>query len=310
MGPKAAGQPGAARRRPEQVLARRGGGVELLRIPAALFGLIVDLRGALYERGWLPAERVEVPVISIGNLSAGGTGKTPFTIWLAEELLSRGRRPGVVSRGYRSGEGENDESRMLAGRLPSVERIENPERAAGARDLIARGADVILLDDGFQHRRLRRDLDLVLIDATRPWGLPSESEGRAPVRALLPRGLLREKPPALARADALVITRSDQVPAETLAELEASLIEQAPGPAILHAVHRPRRLRDVDGGSHELEELDGREVDLASGIGNPDAFGPRSGPSGRVCASTAASPTTTTTPTRTSRGSARTGAGS
>jgi tetraacyldisaccharide 4'-kinase len=198
-------------RRAERWLARRGGGVELLRVPALAFGLAAGLRRGLYDRGWLPQEHLDVPVVSVGNLSAGGTGKTPCVRWLAEACLARGRRPGIVSRGYAApADGPNEETRMLARALPDVLAIESVDRAAGGRALVERGADLVLLDDGFQHRRLQRELDVVLIDATRPWGLPAPRPGAAPVCALLPRGLLREPPRALARADALVVTRCDR----------------------------------------------------------------------------------------------------
>jgi tetraacyldisaccharide 4'-kinase len=252
--------------------------VELLRLPAALFGLIATLRGKLHDRGWLPFARLEVPVISVGNLSAGGTGKTPFVLMLLGELAARGRRVGVLSRGYRAPEGEgtiNDEGELLARACPDLLQVQNPDRVAGGYALIERGAEVIVLDDGFQHRRLRRDLDLVLVDATRPWGLPVPDGGPRdlpPVRALLPRGLLREKPTALRRADAIVVTRSDQVDPALLEALEAELFALAPGKPLLIAEHRPVALRTAGGSRLELASLAGREVDLVSGIGNPEAF--------------------------------------
>ncbi len=261
------------KRRPDEVLAGRGGTLELLRVPAALYGVVSDLRRGLYDRGWLPSARVEVPVVSVGNLTAGGTGKTPMVLWLANELRARGRRPAVLSRGYgaaKDANGENDEARMFAEALPDVLQEQNPDRVEGAIELIARGAEVIVLDDGFQHRRLARDLDIVLIDATRPWGLPS-TESSASVRALLPRGLLRERPAALRRAHALVLTRSDQVEPDELDALEAELFEFAPGIPVLRAAHRPVGLRGPDGTLHP-STLREREVDLVSGLGNPAGF--------------------------------------
>lgn len=266
--------PGANERR-ELSLARRGGALELLRLPAALFGALVRARGVLYERGWLASERMDAPVVSIGNLSVGGTGKTPAVAWAARELAARGRKPGIASRGYgaaRAGE-PNDEARSLALELPGVPHETNPRRVEAARALLARGCNVVLLDDGFQHRRLARDLDLVLVDATQPWGLPAATEGVPPVCALLPRGLLRELPGALARADALIVTRADQAPPRELEVLCARLSELAPGRPLATAVHRPRGLRPLAGGASEpLASLAGRAVELVSGIGNPMAF--------------------------------------
>lgn len=260
-----------ARVRVEERLARGGASVELLRVPAALFGVLAGLRGTLYDRGWLPSERVEAPVISVGNLSAGGTGKTPMIAWLARRLEARGRRVGIVSRGYGARAGEsNDEARLLAELLPHVPHVLDADRVRGARKLIAeQRVDVVLLDDGFQHRRLARDLDLVLVDATRPWGLPGRKADHAP---LLPRGLLREQPAALARAHGIVVTRVDQSSTAALVELRRELTQIAPGPALAFATHKPARLRAFDGSTELLAHLSGREIDVVSGIGHPAAF--------------------------------------
>jgi len=260
--------------RRELRLARRGGALELLALPAALFGAGARLRGALYERGWFASERVEAPVVSVGNLSVGGTGKTPAVAWVARELIARGRRPGIASRGYRARPGEeSDEARSLARELPGVPHAAHPRRVEAARALLARGCDVVVLDDGFQHRALARDLDLVLVDASRPWGLPPPAEGVPPVCALLPRGLLREPPSALARADALIVTRADQVAPRELEVLRARLVELAPGRPVATAEHRARALRPLAGGeARPLQDLRGARVELLSGIGNPEGF--------------------------------------
>ncbi|MEW6074505.1 MAG: tetraacyldisaccharide 4'-kinase [Planctomycetota bacterium] len=261
------------RGRPERWLARPGGAAELFRLPAALFGALVFLRDRLYRHGVLPAVRLAAPVVSVGNLTAGGTGKTSLVRHLVRLLADRGRRPGVLSRGYRARGGEpSDEAAMLSALDPALLHVEDADRVAGGIRLVERGADVIVLDDGFQHRRLARDLDLVTVDATRPWGLPPPPGGGPAVRALLPRGLLREPATALARADAIVLTRADQVGERARAALEVELDELAPGRPILLAVHRPVRLRGSDGEARDPRTLAGLEVDLVSGIGNPDAF--------------------------------------
>jgi tetraacyldisaccharide 4'-kinase len=260
----------------DQRLARRGGAVELLRPFSALYAGLARLRASGYERGWLARGRVDVPVVSVGNLSAGGTGKTPCVAFLAREFERDGLRVGLLSRGYGapadSPERENDEARWFARELPALERVQDPDRLAGAARLVERGVDVILLDDGFQHRRLARDLDLVLVDATRPWGLPAAPDGGGYVRACFPRGFLREPPTALARADALVLTRVDQVEPATRAALAAELAGFAPGRPILAGVHRPRALRAPDGTALAPEALHGREVELVSALGNPEGF--------------------------------------
>ncbi len=261
-----------APKRWEERLARRGGALELLRLPSSLYGALVRARRAAYDRGWLESRRAGVPVICAGNLSAGGTGKTPMVAWLVRALAQRGFRPGILSRGYgAAADGRNDEALLLERSCPSVPHVQSPDRVAGARELVSRGVDAIVLDDGFQHRRLARDLDLVLVDATRPWGLPAQG-GAAPVRALLPRGLLREPPSSLARADALVITRSDALAPHALAQLERELHALAPACPILLARHRALRLVDETGAEHALERLRGAEIALASSIGNPQAL--------------------------------------
>ncbi|HVS19055.1 MAG TPA: tetraacyldisaccharide 4'-kinase [Planctomycetota bacterium] len=264
----------ASRERRELRLARRGGALELLALPAALFETVARLRGGLYERGWLASERVDAPVVSLGNLSVGGTGKTPAVAWAARELGLRGRKPGIASRGYGARAGEtSDEALSLARELPDVPHAAHPRRVEAARALLARGCDVVVLDDGVQHRALARDLDLVLVDASRPWGLPSVVAGVPPVCALLPRGLLREPPSALARADAVIVTRADQVAPRELEVLRERLEELAPGRTVATAEHRPRGLRRLESGdAGALDSLAGAQVELVSGIGNPEAF--------------------------------------
>ncbi|MDP6539099.1 MAG: tetraacyldisaccharide 4'-kinase [Planctomycetota bacterium] len=252
-------------------LAGRGGALEWLRIPSALYDGVTRARNAAYNRGWRRVGRLDVPVVSVGNLTVGGTGKTPAVIWLARELLERGRRPGILSRGYRRGaERLNDEGRLIAREVPEALQEQDPDRLRGGRRLVERGAEVVVLDDGFQHRRLARDLDLVLVDATRPFGLPADGTRPAP-RWCLPRGLLRERPEGLRRADAVIVTRADSVPGPALDNLTAELHELAPALPLARAVHRPVRLRGA-GGERPPEWLRGRRVRLACGLANPEAF--------------------------------------
>ncbi len=157
----------------------------------------VRLRNWRYDHRPMAVHRVAVPVISVGNITAGGTGKTPMVAWLAQWAQQHNLSVALLSRGYRTppdGHSEslgNDEARELAQRLPEVPHIQNPDRVAGAQLAIDRHhCQLIVLDDGFQHRRLGRDLDIVLIDALRPFGYEH----------LLPRGLLREPLSGLARA--------------------------------------------------------------------------------------------------------------
>jgi tetraacyldisaccharide 4'-kinase len=188
--------------------------------------------------------------------------------WLAGELAARGRRPAVLSRGYGRdrASGVDDENRLLAELSPGTPVVVDPDRVAGAaRAIREHRADVLLLDDGFQHRRLARDLDIVLLDALRPFG-----GGH-----LLPRGLLREPVGSLARAGALVMTRSDLVAPERLAQIEQEARRHAPDAVLAHAVHAPAALRRIGPGSAEelpFDVLRERRWGAFCGIGNPDGF--------------------------------------
>lgn len=217
---------------------------------------LVAARNAAYDLGWRPILRLPVPVLSVGNLAAGGTGKTPFTALLAERLRARGRRPAVLMRGYKGEDGANDEARLL-----DCPVVCDPDRVRGGTRAIADGADCLVLDDGFQHRRLHRDVDLVLIDALRPWG----------GGAVLPLGLLREGARGLRRADLAVITRSDQADPAALDGIAARLRRH--GLASVRARHAPAALVPLQGGAGEPPQaLAGRRVLLASGLGNPGGF--------------------------------------
>src|SRR5205823_12595962 len=143
-----------------------------------------------------------VPVVSVGNLTAGGTGKTPCVEYVARVYRQWEVRVAVLSRGYGSHGGLNDEALVLEENLPDVPHLQGADRAALAAAAVEElESEVLVLDDGFQHRRLARDLDLVLLDATNPWG-----HGY-----LLPRGLLRESPKGLKRDGVVMLTRCDQV---------------------------------------------------------------------------------------------------
>jgi tetraacyldisaccharide 4'-kinase len=259
-------------KRAEFRLARRGGLEEALRLLSPVYGALVWARNSLYDAGSLRVHRAGVPVISVGNLSTGGTGKTPFVIWLVERLRTLGSRPGVLARGYGRAEGaeRNDEGLLLSERLGELPQVQRGDRVAGAAELEALGVDLIVLDDGFQHRRLARDLDIVLIDTTRPWGLPAAADGE-PLEALLPRGLLREPKAGLGRADAVVLTRCDQSSEAIQNELEDVVLRFAPGIPVARAVHRAVRVV-TSTGVEAPTWLEGRAVSLVSGVGHPGAF--------------------------------------
>jgi tetraacyldisaccharide 4'-kinase len=172
-----------------------------------LYGAATAARRTAYERGWLRAHPVGKPVIVIGNLTVGGTGKTPLTIWLATALRQRGIEVGLVSRGYGRRDGgvrvvasgsqwqEVGDEPLILHRRSGCMTIVAGDRVAGARELVARGAQVVLSDDGLQHLRMQRDCEIVVVDGARGLG-----NGR-----VLPAGPLRESGSRLRAADALVV---------------------------------------------------------------------------------------------------------
>ncbi len=236
-----------------------------LRALAAPYGIAVRGRNRAYDLGLLPIHACNAPVICIGNLSLGGTGKTPLVAWAARQLAGLGMRPAIVSRGYGARRGElSDEAAELGLLVPGVPHVADPDRVAAARRAVAAGADAVVLDDGFQHRRLARDLDIVAVDATDPFGCGF----------LVPRGLLREPLHGLARADAVVLTRCSLVDAERRAAIRAALARQAGGlpPVWAEAAHHPVGLRQAGGQTQPLDSLHGQRIVACAGIGNPDAF--------------------------------------
>lgn len=247
--------------------ARRGLGATLTRLGLAAlsrpYGWSVSLRNRLYDQGWLAARRAEVPVISVGNLTAGGTGKTPAVEYLARFYRQQGLQVAVLSRGYGGAGQRNDEALVLEENLPDVPHLQGANRLALA-EAAARefGSDILILDDGFQHRRLARDLDVVLIDATRPWG-----HGQ-----LLPRGLLREPPTSLKRAHLVLLTRVSQARSADLRRLRDEIAQLAPQAIVAESVHRPLEWVDATRQAWPLERIEGKPVAALCGIGNPEAF--------------------------------------
>jgi tetraacyldisaccharide 4'-kinase len=246
---------------------------------SALYSLVVDRRSAFYERGVFKQHRVRVPVISVGNITVGGTGKTPLVEWIARALAAEGGRPCVVTRGYRrNSKGRvvasngidisatlheaGDEAFMLAESLKGKAAVVcDADRVAGANWAIENlQTDVIILDDGFQHRRIARDLDIVAIDATNPWG-----NGH-----LLPAGTLREPLAALSRADCFVITRADD--AVQAAALQNELRRLNGNVTIFTSVTNLSEMRDL--ATNVSAPLDPKSHAIAAfcAIGNPESF--------------------------------------
>lgn len=226
------------------------------------------LRRRLYLRGTLRRRRAPLPVISVGNLVVGGAGKTPFSSYLIRGLSRQGRQVAVIARGYRSGKSDavNDELVMLARQAPDVLTVATPNRLAGCRRAAEAGAEVAVLDDGFQHIPLMRDLDILLLDATRPFG-----NGR-----LLPRGTLREPPRCAKRADVAVLTRVDMASRGQVGELRTWLGRLQRGIPIAECCYRPADLKPVMLGGPEplpVDSLNGRRIGAFAGLADPRSFG-------------------------------------
>lgn len=241
-----------------------------------LFGCVAALRAWSYQRRLRATHHAEVPVISVGNITVGGTGKTPFVIYICKLLIDAGEHPAILTRGYGATTPEEaDEPQIFARHLPDVKVIVNADRVTGAAQAVQTGATVLVLDDGFQHLRLARDLNLVLLDTTHPFG-----NGQP-----LPAGLLREFKSALRRASALCFTRHPQ--------LENSLSASSKNPAAeffsvippevkndpllsslpkFSAAHIATGLLSLAETKHDLDFLRNLRVIAVSGIARPDAF--------------------------------------
>lgn len=238
-------------------------GAGLLSLASVGYAALHGLHQGLYRVGLRRRVRLPVPVISVGNLTAGGTGKTPLVEWIARRFERRRLRVAVLARGFgRRPDGGDDED--LLGASEFVRRYVDPNRVRAARRALSEfRPEIFILDDGFQHFRMHRDVDLVTVDATNPFGY-----GR-----LLPRGLLRDRPSALRRAHAIVLTRTDQVTVAELEFLREEVARHGEGRPVIDTVHRPAGVRTLaDGKSLGVDWLRGRRVFAFCGLGNPGAF--------------------------------------
>jgi tetraacyldisaccharide 4'-kinase len=213
-------------------------------------------RQSAYRRGWLAVHDLPLPSVAIGNLTVGGSGKTPIAIWVARYYVSRGLVPGILLRGYGA-----DEVLVHEHAVPEAQVIADPDRAAGGERALARGAQVLVLDDAYQRLDVRRDLNVAVVSA----------ETTRAVRWPLPAGPWREGLGALDRADAVVVTRKRATP-EAAISLAADLQRRVTGPiAIAHlGLHYVEGM--VSGLRHPASTLAGKRVVAASGIADPDAF--------------------------------------
>ncbi len=222
------------------------------------YGMVGGVRNSLYERGLLPSHDAPLPVLSLGNLSVGGTGKTPMASWAAARLHEAGACPAIVMRGY------GDDEPLVHERLnPGLIVVTDPDRVRGAARARAEGADCAILDDGFQHRRLRRIADWVLVPA----------EQWRPGLRLLPAGPLREPVGSLRRANLLVVTRksASRERAEEVATTLAGALREGAGVAVCHLA--PHALVDALNARREaLTWLAGRAVVAVAAVGAPGSF--------------------------------------
>ncbi len=231
---------------------------------AALYAVGAGVRNLAYDRGWKRVEHASIPVVSVGNITLGGTGKTPMVEWTPRRLRSRGARVAIVSRGYAGSTGLNDEGRLLEDNLPDVPHLQGADRVRSARIAVEElESQILVLDDAFQHRRLHRDLDLVLLDALDPFGL-----GR-----ICPRGLLREPVSSLGRADVVLLSKADLVPRETRAAIRREAEARVGRPLAWAEIRQaPRDVVDSASNADDLAALAGVRIAAFCGIGNPTGF--------------------------------------
>ena len=254
------------------------------------YAAVMQVRNRLYDAGCLPVRSVNVPVMSVGNLTLGGTGKTPMVAYLTQWILSQKLRPGLISRGYRKGEScdgpngkrLNDEGMELAIRYPNVPHLQSADRYAVAIQMLGeQKVDLLILDDAFQHRRMKRDLEIVLLDSQAPFG-----GGH-----IFPRGLLRESVRSLARAHAVLLSRADLVSQLRRQEIREQVEKLAPSAIWGEIIHRPSLLissfqatlrEDSQINTEQsgffgqrtapVDFLAGKRILAFSGIAKPEAF--------------------------------------
>lgn len=236
----------------------------VLAVAGWLYALVVAARNACYDWPVAKVERVAVPVVSVGNLTLGGTGKTPLVAWLVRWYQSRGVAAAIVSRGYKAAAGmPNDEAVELGSMLPDTPHVQNPRRVVAAGQAIREhGAQLIVLDDAFQHRRLQRDLDIVLLDALEPFGY----------ERVFPRGMLREPISGLQRADVVVLSRSEAIDDSQREAIRERVRRLAPRAIWLEIAQRPSGLLSAEDVRGDARQLAGRRVAAFCGIGNPAGF--------------------------------------
>ncbi len=231
----------------------------ILKIASLVYALITGIRHAFYRIGILRPKRLPIPVVSIGNISWGGVGKTPLTLFLTRFLIHEKKVPLVLTRGYGS-----DESREYATDVPEAVLGVGKSRSQVANNLLkSRKIDIAILDDGYQHQQLKRDLDIVVINALNPFGN----------RSLIPSGILREWPPALELANLIVFNDVNLIPRKSFEAIRDEVKKFAPKAEIVEAMREPLyfyRAKSKD--KIDLAKLRGKRVTTFSGVGTPRSF--------------------------------------
>ena len=229
------------------------------------YGAGVRIKRWCYDKGLCRAAALGRPVISVGNVTWGGVGKTPLVQAVAEHLKGRGIKPAILTRGYMPDgkDAGSDEAVMLAAVLPDVPVGVGADRIKTAAGLLAKHpVDLFLLDDGFQHWHVKRDLDLVAVDAVNPWG-----NGR-----LIPAGMLREPLSSLKRADVIVLTKTDQAP-QNISELKSRLRRMNSHAPVIETVHNPCSVVALGGGQQkDAAFLSGKKIAAFCSVGDPEGF--------------------------------------
>jgi tetraacyldisaccharide 4'-kinase len=228
----------------------------ILRPLSSIYGFAVGMRNSLYDSSRLESTRAGIPVISVGNISVGGTGKTPVTAWLAHKLAAEGERPAIVLRGY-----GNDEPLVHSQLNPDIPVVVDAVRVRGVTTAEKGGATIAVLDDAFQHRSIQRDADIVLISAER-WN---------EAMLLLPSGDLREPLSALGRASLVIVTRKTSSREKAIA-IEKTIRSRFRDLPIAIARLAPLALRDRNGNEIPLQVLDGAWTLAFSAVGDNGAF--------------------------------------
>jgi tetraacyldisaccharide 4'-kinase len=236
----------------------------VLRAAELPYSWAMRYRNRRYDRGRAEVHSAGVPVISVGNVTLGGTGKTPLVEWITRWVRDAGVRPAIISRGYGSKSGEcNDEALELELALPDVPHLQNPDRVAAALRAVAElRVQALVLDDGFQHRRLARDLDIVVIDALEPLGFGH----------VFPRGTLREPLIGIRRANLVVLSRADMLSTEQRWGIQERIDHYAPQVVWCEAEHRIAALVNSMGHRVGIDLLAGKRAAVFCGIGNPAGF--------------------------------------